>query len=167
MPPTLYATQVILQALSSFAIAGGLIFTAVQFRQARRAQHVANFAKLVEMQNHLREMRVADPALARVYEHDVAGMGSDQEIREYFLNLMQLAVFEIVWYAHRHGQLADDYYLSWVNRMRAIESEASFRRMIQSPSMKILHDDFQEFIGRMMRAREGSAAAAPGPGAAP
>lgn len=64
--------QVALQAVSSFAIAGGLIFTAIQFRAYRRAQHVANFAKLVEMQAHLREMRVHDPKLAEVYRHDVA-----------------------------------------------------------------------------------------------
>jgi hypothetical protein len=151
MPPNLYILQITLQAVSAFAIAAGLIFTAVQFRQARTAQHVANFAKMVEMQNHLREMRVNDPALARVYDHDVLGMNTDQEIREYFLNLMQLAVFEIVWYAHRHGQLADDYYQSWVNRMRAIESEQSFRKMFASPSMKIFHDDFQAFIADMMR----------------
>jgi hypothetical protein len=151
MPPDLYLVQITLQALSAFAIAGGLLFTAVQFRHARKAQHVANFAKMVEMQNHLREMRVNDPALARVYDHDVLGMTTDQEIREYFLNLMQLAVFEIVWYARRHGQLADDYYQSWVNRMRAIESEKSFRKMFDSPSMKIFHDDFQAFIAEMMR----------------
>jgi hypothetical protein len=152
MTPDLHIIQIVLQALSSAAIAGGLIFTAIQVRRGRRAQHVANFAKMVEMQNHLREMRVNDPSLARVYEHDVLGMSSDDEIREYFLNLMQLAVFEIVWYAHRHGQLAEDYYESWVNRMRAIESEKSFRKMFDSPSMKIFHDDFQAFIADMMRA---------------
>jgi len=63
--------QILLQALSSFAIAGGLIFTAVQFRQFRKAQHVANFSKLVELQMHLRELRIHDPELARTYSNDV------------------------------------------------------------------------------------------------
>ncbi len=60
-------------------------------------------------------MRVDDPSLASVYQHDVQGMSSDREIREYFMNLMQLSVFEIVWFSHKHGQLPDDYYQSWVD----------------------------------------------------
>src|SRR5213075_74381 len=64
MPTTLQIVQIILQALSSFAIAGGLIFTAVQFRQARKAQLVANFSKLVELQYELRQIRVQHPSLA-------------------------------------------------------------------------------------------------------
>lgn len=153
MPPSLYILQITLQALSSIALAGGLIYTAVQFRHARKAQDVANFAKLVELQMHLREMRVHDPALARVYPSDVAGLASDAEIREYFFNLMQLSVFEIAWYAHKQGQLSDDYYESWVKRMRDIEAEDSFRRMFSSPAMKILHDEFQEFVRATMNDR--------------
>src|SRR5690349_13767064 len=105
--------QITLQSISSFAIAAGLIFTAVQFRQYRRAVHVANFSKLVEMQLHLREMRVHDPSLAAVYRHDVEHLANDREIREYFMNLMQLSVFEIVWFSHKNGQLPDDYFESW------------------------------------------------------
>jgi hypothetical protein len=101
--------QIILQGLASLAIAGGLIFTAIQFRAARRTQHVANFAKMVELQFQLRKMRVDDPSLARVYKHDVEGLHNDDEIRFYFMNLMQLSVFEIVWFSHKHGHLPDDY----------------------------------------------------------
>ena len=141
--------QIILQAISSFAIATGLIFAAVQFLYARKAQHVANFAKLVELQMQLRRMRVEDPSLASVYKHDVQGLHSDREIREYFMNLMQLSVFEIVWFSHRLGQLPDDYYQSWVDRMKAIEQEESFRKMINNKSMKILHDEFQKYVMEM------------------
>jgi hypothetical protein len=151
MPQHLYVVQIILQALSSFAIAGGLIFAAVQFLYARKAQEVANFSKLVELQMHLREMRVTDPALAYVYTHDVEGMQSDQDIRYHFMNLMQLSVFEIVWYAHRQGQLSDDYYESWVSRMREVEGEESFRRMFYSKAPKILHDDFYAFVASMIK----------------
>ncbi len=143
--------QILLQGLSSFAIAGGLIFTAVQFRAARRAQHVANFAKLVDMQFQLRKMRVDDPSLARVYKHDVEDLHDDDEIRFYFMNLMQLSIFEIVWFSHKHGQIPDDYFESWAKRMVEIEREDSFRQMIRNPSMKILHDEFQNYITRMTR----------------
>jgi hypothetical protein len=144
--------QVLFQGLSSLAIAGGLIFTAIQFRHYRKAQHFANFSKLVEMQMHLREMRVTDPTLAEVYKDDVVGLTSGREIREYFFNLMQLSVFEIVWFGYRRGQVPADYYRSWETRMRQIVAEPSFRRMMASPSMKIMHDEFQAYIDAVVRA---------------
>jgi hypothetical protein len=146
MSSTLQIIQITLQALSSFAIAGGLLFTAVQFRQGRQAQLVANFSKLVELQYQLRRMRVEHPEYASVHETDVVNLGSDLEIRDYYLNLMQLSLFEIAWYAHRHGQIPDDYYHSWTTRIWEITREASFRRMMANPSMKIMHDEFDTFV---------------------
>lgn len=144
--------QVILQGVSSFAIFGGLVYTAVQFRKSREAQHYANFAKLVEMQAHLREMRVKDPALASVYVHDAETARTDAEVRQYFFNLMQLGVFEIVWFGHKRGQVPKDYFLSWERRMREIAAERSFRAMMGSGSMKIMHDEFQAYVEEMVRA---------------
>jgi hypothetical protein len=116
-PTTLQLVQITLQALSSFAIAGGLIFTAIQFRQSRQAQVVANFSKLVELQYELRRMRVEHPEYASVNQLDVVNLGSERDIRDYYLNLMQVSLFEIAWYAHEHGQLPDDYFHSWAARM--------------------------------------------------
>ncbi|MFT3685654.1 MAG: hypothetical protein QM783_12130 [Phycisphaerales bacterium] len=148
--PTLLEVQVFFQAISSVAIAGGLIYSAFQFRNYKKAQHVANFTRLVELQMHLREMRVDDPTLARVYRHDVEHATNPAEIREYFFNLMQLSVFEIVWFAHQQGQLPDDYYKSWDSRMRDIAAEPSFRAMFATPSMKLMHDSFQVYMKRMV-----------------
>jgi hypothetical protein len=153
MSPTLQIVQITLQALSSFAIAGGLLFTAIQFRQGRQAQLVANFSKLVEMQYELRRMRVDHPEYASVHQTDVVNLGSPQEIRDYYLNLMQLSLFEIAWYAHEHGQLPDDYYHSWTTRMWEIAREDSFRRMMANPSMKIMHDNFDEFVRKLIEMR--------------
>jgi hypothetical protein len=152
MPFTLQELQVAFQALGSIGIAGGLVYTAVQFRAYRRSQHFANFAKLVEAQMHLREMRVGDPSLASVYSHDVEHASGDREVREYFFNLMQLSVFEIVWFGWRHGQVPEDYFRSWESRMREIAAEPSFRRMWSTPSMKIMHDEFQAYMARMVEA---------------
>lgn len=146
MAITIPELQLTLQAVSSCAIAGGFIFAAYQFYMNRKAQRVANFTKLVELQMQLRKMRVDDPSLASIYKHDVQGRTDPKEIREYFLNLMQLSLFEIVWYAHKHGQLSTDYFDSWFKRMKDIEQEESFIKMITSPTMKIFHDDFQQFI---------------------
>jgi hypothetical protein len=142
--------QITLQALSSFAIAGGLIFTAVQFSQARKAQLVANFSKLVELQYELRKIRVEQPSLASVHSQDVEHLHSEREIQEYFLNLMQLSLFEIAWYAHKHGQLPDDYFHSWTSRMWQVSQEKSFQRMIANPAMKIMHDDFDIFVRHLI-----------------
>ena len=142
--------QITLQALSSFAIAGGLIFTAVQFAQARKAQLVANFSKLVELQYELRKIRVEQPSLASVHSQDVEHLHSEREIQEYFLNLMQLSLYEIAWYAHKHGQLPDDYFHSWTSRMWQVAQERSFQRMIANPAMKIMHDEFDAFVRRLI-----------------
>jgi hypothetical protein len=152
MPTTLQLLQITLQALSSFAIAGGLLFAAIQFRHARKAQLVANFSKLVELQYQLRHLRVQDPSLASVHKDDVKHLHSDREIKEYFLNLMQLSLFEIAWYAHQHGQLPTDYFHSWAKRMWEVGQEESFRRMIDNPSMKIMHDEFESYVRALLRA---------------
>jgi nicotinic acid phosphoribosyltransferase len=151
MPTTLQILQVSLQALSAFAIAGGLIYAAFQFREARKAQAVANFAKLVELQYDLRKLRVDHPSLASVHAHDVEHLHSDRDVQEYFLNLMQLSLFEIAWYAHEQGQLEDDYFESWVKRMRQLGREESFTRMLESPAMKIMHDDFDTYIRKLVK----------------
>ena len=152
MSPTIQIVQIVLQALSSFAIAGGFIFTAFQFRQARKAQLVANFSKLVELQSQLRYLRVENPSLASVSPADVEHLKSDREIQEYFLNLIQLSIFEIAWYAHKHGQLPPDYFNSWTTRMREVAQEKSFRSMIDNPSVKIMHDEFDVFVRRLIDA---------------
>ena len=151
-PNQLEILRITLQALSAFAIAGGLIFTAIQFRHAQKAQLVANFSKLVELQYQLRQIRVMHPELAGVHKHDVEHLKSDREVQEYFLNLMQLSLFEIAWYAHRHGQIPDDYFHSWANRMWQLAREDSFTRMIQNPAMKIMHDEFDTYVRSLVRA---------------
>ncbi len=142
--------RTLLQAISSLAIAGGLIYTALEFRKGREARYVANFSHLVELQMQLRRMRVDDPSLADVYKHDVQGLTTDRAVREYFFNLMQLSVFEIVWFSHQAGQLPRDYFRSWDKRMREIAREESFRHMMEGPNMKILHDDFQLYVQQMV-----------------
>lgn len=153
----LQIVQVCFQALGASAIAAGLIYTAVQFKRYQQSQHFANFSKLVELQMHLREMRVGDPSLAAVYRHDVEHIAAitdpalaDREIREYFFNLMQLSVFEIVWFGYKNDQIPEDYFLSWERRMREIAAEHSFRTMWHTQSMKILHDDFMLYMQRLV-----------------
>ena len=143
---TLQFASVLLQSVSSLAIAGGFIFAAIQLRQTRRAQHVANFSRLVEMQMALRRIRVDHPELASVHAHDVEDLPTSRDVQDYFLNLMQLSLFEIAWYAHKQGQLSDDYFASWEHRINALCAEASFKRMLAKPGMKIMHDEFHAYL---------------------
>lgn len=155
---TLQELQVLLQSVSTFAIAGGLFFGAFQFRHLRKSQQVANFAKLVEMQMHLRELRVKDPDLAHVFRDDVQDLTTDREVREYFFSLMQLSVYEIVWFSHTQGMLPEGYFESWAKRMQVIAAEPAFRKMINSPSMKIMHDDFQRYVMEVVNKSPGKEA---------
>ncbi len=147
---TLQEVQILLQTISSGAIAMGLIYSGMQFRNYRRAAHVANFTKLVEMQLQLRRIRVDHPEFASVHRHDVENLGTPREIQEYFLNLMQLSLFEIAWFSHKHGQLPEDYFRSWERRMEVVEREESFRKMWGNPSMKIMHDEFHQYLQGIM-----------------
>jgi hypothetical protein len=148
MPTRLQILQLTLQALSSFAIAAGLIYTAIQFGSARKAQLVANFSKLVELQYQLRRLRVDNPSLAS--EGDTQHLHSDHEIQIYYVNLMQLSLFEIAWYAHKHRQIPDDYFDSWRVRIWDVAQEPAFRAMLNNPAMKIMHDEFASFVRRLV-----------------
>jgi hypothetical protein len=147
--------QITLQALSAFAIAGGFLYTAFQFREARKAQAVANFAKLVELQYQLRKIRVDHPSLASVHKHDVVHLHSDREIQAYYLSLMQLSLFELAWYAHKEGQLPDDYFRSWEKRISQLGEDESFHAMLANPSMKIMHDDFDAYVRALLKKPSG------------
>ena len=150
MNPNIQLLQITLQALSAFAIAGGLLYTAFQFREARKAQSVSNFAKLVELQFQLRRMRVENPALAAAHKADVEHLHSPAEVQAYFLSLMQLSLFEIAWYAHEQKQLPEDYFKSWERRMWQLGGEESFNKMLANPAMKIMHDDFDTYVRALL-----------------
>jgi hypothetical protein len=155
---TVQEVQVVLQAISAAAIASGLVFTGLQFRAYRKAQYVANFTKLVELQMQLRRIRVENPRLAKVHQHDIEGLASEEEIQFYFLNLMQASIFEIVWFSYRNGQLPEDYFMSWVTRMKKINEEDSFRTAMQKSSMKIFHDQFDAYLQELIRSGKGPSA---------
>ena len=113
------AIQLVAQAISTLAVAVGLIYAALQFRGWRTAPYVTNFTELVKLQLELRKMVVDDPALAR------PGLGFSAEtppenIRSDFYNLMQLSLFEIAWFGHLKRQLTDDYFNSWITNMAEV-----------------------------------------------
>jgi hypothetical protein len=94
--------QTILQAISTLSVASGLVYGALQLRNWRIAQHTANFTKLVELQLELRKMRVDDPQLTH-RDPQGGSAGSQEDVRDYYYELMQLSVFEVAWFKPRQG----------------------------------------------------------------
>ena len=149
--------QVVLQVVSALAVAGGLVYAALQFRGWRTAQYVANFTTLVELQLQLRKMVVEEPTLATLGAGIPQGVVPD-EIRGNFYNLMQVSLFEIAWFSHQHSQLPHDYFASWVASMAAVAQRPAFRAMWQSDGTKILHDGFRQYMHTLL---EDSSVSAP------
>jgi hypothetical protein len=137
--------QMILQAISTLSVASGLVYGALQLRNWRIAQYSANHTKLVELQLQLRKMRMDDAQLTLV-DPQGGPAGSQEELREYVYELMQLSLFELAWFSHEHGQLPDDYFRSWVTSMSAMAGRRSFQAMWRSSSTKIVHDRFRAYM---------------------
>jgi hypothetical protein len=146
--------QVVFQAFSTLAVAGGLVYAALQLREWRIAQYVANFTKLVELQLQLRKMVVDDPTLAPV------GLAlppdNPENTRGYFYNLMQLSLFEIAWFSHKEGQLPGDYFASWADQISGISARPAFQAMWRSDRTKILHEGFRQYMEELMMQGRGS-----------
>jgi hypothetical protein len=136
--------HVVLQAIPVLAAAVGLVYAARQFRGWRNAQYVANFTKLSELKLQLRKMVVDDPTLGP------EGVPA-KDMRSYYYSFMQLSLFEIAWFSHRHGQLTDDYFAAWRSNMVAIARHPDFRAMWQSDQTKILHAGFRKYMDALMR----------------
>jgi hypothetical protein len=90
-------------------------------------------------------MRVDDPQLA-LADPDAVPAGTQEEVRAYFYQLMQLSLFEIAWFSHEHRQLTDDYFRSWVNSVTVMATRQSFQAMWRSNATKIMHDRFREYM---------------------
>jgi hypothetical protein len=139
----------LVQTVSLLGVAGGLLYTGVQLRNSRNAQYVTNFTKLVELQLQLRKMVVDDPTLASLS----LGPGIEipiKEIRGDYYNLMQVSLFEIAWFSHRHGQLTDDYFNTWAAYMVTVTERPAFRDMWKIDRTKILHNRFRAYMDTLL-----------------
>ena len=136
--------HLVIQAIPVLAAAGGLVFAALQFRGWRESQYVANFTKLVELQLQLRKMVVDDPTLG---PDEAPGL----DTRGYYYSLMQMSLFEIAWFSHKHGQLTEDYFASWQASMVSIARRPVFLAMWQSDRTKIMHDGFRKYVAKLVQ----------------
>jgi Mn2+/Fe2+ NRAMP family transporter len=124
------------------AVLGTTISPYLFFWQA--TQEVEDGRRRPETQALRRHKAYASEHLSRIKQDTVVGMGVS--------NVVALSIFEIAWYAHKHGQLPRDYFQSWTTRMWEVAQEKSFRSMNDNPSMKIVHDEFDRFVRRLIAA---------------
>jgi hypothetical protein len=139
------------QTVSLLGVAGELVYTGVQLHNWRNAQYVTNFTKLVKLQMQLRKMVVEDPTLATASLGPGIEVSAD-DIRGDFYNLMQVSLFEIAWFSHRHGQLTEDYFRTWAGYMVTVAQRPAFRDMWKMDRTKILHDRFREYMESVLAA---------------
>ena len=154
------AFQLVVQVLSTLAVAGGMIYAALQFRGWRTAQYVTNFTELVKLQLELRKMVVDDPSLA-VPSLGMPAETRPEDIRGNYYNLMQLSLFEIAWFSHLKGELTDDYFNSWVMNMTDVARRPAFRSMWLSDRTKIMHAGFRQYMSTFMADLAASVPVAP------
>src|SRR5947208_16984223 len=143
--------HLIIQSVSLLGVAGGLTYTGLQLRNWKNAQYVANFTNLVELQLQLRKMVVEDPSLARASPGLEVDLPPETIRRDYY-NLMQVSLFEIAWFSHRHGQLTDDYFNTWAAFVATVSESQAFRDMWKMDRTKILHDRFREYMESVLAA---------------
>ena len=94
-------------------------------------------------------MVVDEPSLAR------ANLGSGIEfpadaIRVGYYNLMQVSLFEIAWFSHRHGELTKDYFETWTAYMKAVAQRPTFREMWALDRSAILHNRFRKYMDSIL-----------------
>ncbi len=142
--------QILVPAVSTLGVAGGLVYAGLQLRGWRDAQYVANFTKLVELQLELRKMLVDDPTLA-FHGLDMSPGIPPEDIRADYYNLMQLSLFEIAWFTHKRGQLTDDYFNSWVDSMEEVVQRPAFTEMWQREQLKIMHSGFRDYMNKVLK----------------
>ena len=144
--------QFVFQIISALAAAGGLIYLILELHGWRKAQYVANFTKLVELQLELRRMRVDDPGLVSPEMDPKLAILPPEQIRLYFYSLMQVSLFEVAWFSHEQGQLTDDYFRSWERNMSHLAERPSFQLMWASNTTKIVDDRFRLYVDGIVRA---------------
>ena len=133
-----------------------LLVLIAQTRQLRKAIHGSNHARMIEMLKDLRVLRINDPALAKVYSKDVEGL-SDEETRYHFFNLTVLSIMEMIYVDWKQGLITKKVWDYWLNAIRKIAREESFRKMVKRDSCKIVNPEFFNIVEDIVRHEEDEA----------
>lgn len=111
----------------------------------QRTIYASTYSRMIEMLKDLRAMRIEDPTLAQVYKGDTNGK-TEQEIRHHFFNLIVLSIAELL-FVNRKLKLAPDRdWDNWIEAIRHLAQEPSFRAMVLGPSRKIVHPEFEGMV---------------------
>ena len=122
-----------------------LLVLVLQTRNLQKTVYASNYGRMIEMLKDLRFMRIQDPTLARVYQGEVEGL-SDEEIRHHFFNLTVLSIFEMLFVDRKQGLITEDTWQFWLDAIRRLGGEQSFRSMVLRDSHKIVNPEFAKIV---------------------
>jgi len=122
-----------------------LIILIIQTRHLQRTIYSSNYGRMIEMLKELRVLRINDPSLAKVYAREVEGL-TDEQIRFHFFNLIVLSILEMLYIDWSQGLISKETWEYWLDAIRKISHEKSFRDMVLRKSYKIVNPDFSKIV---------------------
>lgn len=122
-----------------------LIVLIIQTRHLQKTMYAANYGKMIEMLKDLRLLRINDPSLAKVYSKEVEGL-SNEDIRYHFFNLIVLSILEMLFVDWKQGLISRETWEYWLDSIRRISAEKSFREMVLRESYKIVNPEFCRIV---------------------
>jgi hypothetical protein len=122
-----------------------LIILIIQTRHLQRTIYSSNYGRMIEMLKELRVLRINNPSLAKVYASEVEGL-TDEQIRFHFFNLIVLSILEMLYIDWSQGLISKETWEYWLDAIRKISHEQSFRDMVLRKSYKIVNPEFSKIV---------------------
>ena len=142
MKLTITDVILIVQTVVLTATLAVLVWQTIKLRNSINA---SNYSSMITMLKDLRLLRIEKPELARVYKGDVDEL-SDKDIQHHFFNLIVLSIFETIYFNFQSGVIDCKTWDYWVNSIKRIAQESSFRQMVKRKSYKIVNPDFVRIV---------------------
>jgi len=136
---------IILMFLQTIIYGATLWVLIIQNRKLTKSININNYQTAVQFLKDLRQLRILDPSLAKVYKKEIKGLSED-EIRFHFFNLIVLSTLELLYAQNKAGFLDDDTWNFWLNAIKRIAQEKSFQDMLVRSSYKIVNPEFEKII---------------------
>lgn len=139
----------ILMIVQTIVFTVTLVVLIIQTKHLQKTIFSSNYNKMVDMLKDLRLLRINNPVLAKVYENETKDL-SDKDIQYHFFNLIVLSILETIYIDWKQGLINQKTWDFWLEAIKNISSEKSFRDMISRTSYKIVNPDFLEIVEKII-----------------
>lgn len=144
-PSSLETTTLWVYGIQTLIMVATVWVMIYQLGRLRKTFLSSNYGQFIALLKDLRMERVRHPDLARVYSEETEGM-DDAEIRNHFFNLIVLSIFEKVYYDKNLGLVDNDTWKFWLESMKNLCNERSFKNMILRQSYKIANPELVKIL---------------------